>query len=204
MKLEWLGHACFRLTAGQGKTIVTDPYDPSVGYGELNTRADIVTMSHQHHDHNCLDGVHACERAFGEVCDETLDGLRIRSVESFHDDANGARRGRNLIFRFEADGQAVVHLGDLGHMPDARQLEFIQGADALLIPIGGFFTIDTPAALKIVSLAKPRAAVAMHFRNAFCGFPISTAEEFAKALDAKPLKGETEISSLKGAYVPEA
>ena len=203
MKLEWLGHACFRITTGQGLTVVTDPYDESVGYGRLNVQADIVTMSHQHHDHNCLEGVHGFQRTFDDPYDEDLGSLRIRAIESFHDGENGLKRGKNLIFRFEADGQSAVHLGDLGHMPDKAQLDFISSADVLLVPVGGFYTIDTPAALKIVSLSAPKAAVAMHFRNACCAFPISTAEEFAHALNAKSMSGEKEIGELRGAYVPE-
>ncbi len=203
MKIEWLGHACFRITTQSGTVIVTDPYDESVGYGALCTSADVVSASHQHHDHNCLSAVSGYKKLYDAVCDEKYSDVRVSAAASFHDDAQGAKRGGNLLFAFEADSQRVVHLGDLGHLPDVSQLAFMRGADALLIPIGGFYTIDTPTALEIIELARPRAAVAMHFRNRHCGFPISTADEFVKKTNARQLSGCAELSEMRGALVFE-
>ena len=52
MKIEWIGHACFRLTAQDGTVVITDPYDESVGIDMIPLKADLITMSHEHHDHN--------------------------------------------------------------------------------------------------------------------------------------------------------
>lgn len=196
MKIKWLGHACFKLTCSGGETLITDPFDPSVGYGELNETADILTVSHGHHDHCFTQAVGGAKLTVDSAGEYSCGGVRITSVPCFHDDCMGAKRGSNLIVKIQADGQTAVHLGDLGHMPDAAQLEFIKGTDALLIPIGGFYTIDTKTALEIIELAQPRSAVAMHFSNALCRFPISGAEEFIAATGAKMIKGEADISSL--------
>lgn len=201
MTLEWLGHACFLLTTAQGTRIVTDPYDDSVGYGSLRVRADAVTTSHGHHDHNYTAAVEGYEKLFDSAGQERFRDVSISSIESFHDPFGGQKRGKNLIFRFEADGKSVVHLGDLGHRPDSAQLRFIENADVLLIPIGGYFTIDTDEALKIIELCKPKAAVAMHYRNSACAFPISTEEQFSKALNARVLTGPADVGALSGAYV---
>ncbi len=202
MTIKWLGHACFLLKTSNGTRIITDPYDPSVGYGTLDERADIVTMSHSHHDHNYIAGVSGYGCAVSSEGSFAFKDVTIETLNSFHDDARGAKRGLNLITRITGDGLSVVHLGDLGHEPDAKQLEFIKNVDVLLIPVGGFYTIDTAQALKIVSAAKPRSVIPMHYSNARCAFPISTVDEFARALNAKYSESdEVEIASLRGAVV---
>ncbi len=201
MTLEWLGHACFLLTTAQGTRIVTDPYDDSVGYGSLHVKADAVTVSHGHHDHNYTAAVEGYEKVFDSAQEQRFRDVSISAIESFHDPFGGQKRGKNLIFRLEADGYSVVHLGDLGHSPDDAQRRFIKNADVLLIPIGGYFTIDTDEALRIIDACKPRAAVAMHYRNSACAFPISTAEQFCKALNARTLTGPADVAGLSGAYV---
>lgn len=52
MKIKWYGHSCFLLTDSNGSTVLTDPCDPSYGYEIPPMHADIVTISHEHNDHN--------------------------------------------------------------------------------------------------------------------------------------------------------
>ena len=114
----------------------------------------------------------------------------------------GAKRGENLISIIEADGLRIGHLGDLGHMPDEAQLAAIQNLDLMLIPIGGFFTIDTNQAIEIIQKARPRCAIAMHFKNAYCDFPISDESQFRSELNAELLPNEIEIT--KETRLPKA
>ena len=196
MKLKWLGHSCFELTLNNGKVLVTDPFDASVGYPAPSVRADAALSSHDHFDHNCfaaLDGEPIIVNTEGvhEVC-----GAKITGVASFHDDAGGSKRGKNLIFVIEADGLRIAHLGDLGHLPQTdAQKAALTGLDVMLIPIGGFFTIDTPAAARIIETYKPRCAIAMHFANEYCHFTISDEAEFVQLTGAKRLPNEIEITA---------
>ena len=182
MKLEWLGHSCFKLTNAAGGVLITDPFAPSVGYPVPKGKADIVTMSHHHHDHDFLGDIGA-DNVLDTVCDSEIAGFHITSMMSFHDDCGGSKRGNNLLFKFVADGQTVIHLGDLGHFPTEEQLAFLADADVMLIPVGGFFTIDTDTALRIVKAAAPKAVIPMHFNNSCCKFPISDEKKFVSALD---------------------
>lgn len=201
MKLEWLGHSCFKLTNAAGGTVITDPFDPSVGYPAPAGKVDAVTVSHHHHDHD-FPGDIKCETVLDTVCDTVIAGFHISSAASFHDDCGGAKRGKNLLFKFVSDGVTVVHLGDLGHFPAEDQLAFMKGADILLIPVGGFFTIDTDMALKIVSAAAPKAVIPMHFNNNCCKFPISDEKKFTETLKGV-YAGSTgiEVSGLNGCIV---
>lgn len=205
MKLKWLGHSCFELTL-PGGVLVTDPYDESVGYPPLHVRADAVLSSHDHFDHNhfaAVEGDPAIINAPGEY---EACGARIIATPSFHDEARGAKRGTNLIFTVEGDGLRIAHLGDLGHLPDTEgQRAALSNLDVMLVPIGGFFTIDTPAAVRVIETFKPRCAIAMHFRNRYCGFTVSDEAEFVRLTKAATLPNPVEITkdAPAGCFVME-
>ena len=206
MKLQWLGHSCFRITLANGKTLVTDPYDNSVGYPELHTPADIVLSSHDHFDHNHFDAIEGDFEVVNQPGTYERFGATITGAHSWHDDAEGAKRGRNVIFAVEADGVKLVHLGDLGHQPDTEaQADVISGADVLLIPIGGTYTITTPEAVALIERFKPKAAIAMHYKNKYCHFPVTDCAEFVRLTGAQTLPNAVEIdkNALSGCYVME-
>ena len=206
MKLQWMGHSCFKITLDNGKVLVTDPYDDTVGYPPLRVRADAALSSHGHFDHNYFAAIEGDFEVIDQPGEYERFGARITGVPSFHDDQKGAKRGKNVIFAIEADGVKLVHLGDLGHQPDTEaQKAILKDVDVLLIPIGGTFTITTPEAVKLIGNYRPAAAIAMHYQNRYCGFPITDCAEFVKATRAKKLPNAVEIAkdSLKGCYVME-
>lgn len=169
MKIEYLGHACFRLD----DELVIDPYkDGSVpGLLPLRTSAVKVICSHGHADHS---GVECVEVDGSREC-----GFEIVEVPSFHDDKGGALRGPNTIFVIMKNGEKLVHLGDLGHFPNDEQMAAISDADYLLIPVGGHYTIDALMAVKICEAARPKCVVPMHYRTASSGYPeLAKVDEF--------------------------
>ena len=206
MKLKWLGHSCFEITLANGGVIVTDPYDDSVGYPPLHVRADVALSSHGHFDHNYFAAVEGDPEIINAPGSYARDGLTVTGVASFHDDARGAKRGSNVIFAIEADGVKLVHLGDLGHQPDTpAQQAILKDTDILLIPVGGTYTITTPQAVELIRTYKPRAAIAMHYQNDYCHFPITDCSAFVAATGAKTLPNAVEIGKgvLEGCYIME-
>ena len=192
MLIQCLGHSKFLFTLLSGYRIVTDPFDASTGYPVGDTEADAVLVSHPHHDHDAVDTVRGYTAVVDSAGVHTLDKrVRVRSLESFHDDQRGALRGGNLIHCIEADGMKVVHLGDLGHMPDAVLAEQIGQPDVLLIPVGGYYTIDAKTAVDICNMLCPKVILPMHYRTAFNSeWPIAPKDEFAmlceKQFGSKP------------------
>ena len=205
MKLQYYGHACFALRCADGTSLVIDPFDPSIPYPVCDAECDAALLSHGHFDHNytqALKGEFQTVDAPGEY---GVGGVKITAIPSFHDKDGGAKRGKNLIFRIDAEGLSIAHLGDLGHMPNEEQLAALKGIDVLLIPIGGFYTIDTPEAEEIVSLAKPRCAVAMHYKiHADDPNPISDCSAFARDMAAARMPNEIEIIPESAAKLPAA
>lgn len=178
MKIEYLGHACFKLD----DSLVIDPYkDGSVpNLKPLRTTANKVICSHQHADHSGTENV---EIVPGE------NTFEIEEVPSWHDDQQGALRGPNTIFVITKNGEKLVHLGDLGHFPTDEQLDKIKEADYLLIPVGGYYTFAPEVAVKVCRAANPKQIIPMHYRTAEYGYPeVGTNEEFLRLAKEAGLK----------------
>lgn len=172
MNITWIGHSCFKIES-QGFQIVLDPYqDGSVpGLRPVREQADQVLCSHGHGDHCGTQGV-SLRR--GQSSPFTAE-----AIETWHDDRQGALRGANTIHILD-DGQCrVAHLGDLGCGLDPGQKEKLRGLTALLIPVGGYYTIDAVQAKRLVDELAPTVVIPMHYRGQGFGFDvIGTVDEF--------------------------
>jgi L-ascorbate metabolism protein UlaG (beta-lactamase superfamily) len=164
MEITWYGHACFRLSE-RGVVIVTDPFGDDLGYIRPRIRADVVTISHDHPGHNNRVGFRGGPRFFDGPGEYEVKGAFITGVATFHDGRKGADRGGNIIFLTELGALTVCHLGDLGHVPDQRQLETLSDVDVLLVPVGGVHTIDATVAAEVVSLIEPKLVIPMHYQT---------------------------------------
>lgn len=165
MKITYLGHSCFKITS-EGYAIILDPYqDKSVpGYRPLREQADQVLCSHEHQDHHGVDQValHQGGRS----------PFTIETISTWHDDQQGALRGPDT-FHILDDGQCrLAHLGDLGCELTAQQKERLKGLDALLIPVGGFYTIDARQAKALAEELEPLVVVPMHYRGNGFGYDV--------------------------------
>jgi L-ascorbate metabolism protein UlaG (beta-lactamase superfamily) len=167
MKIKYLGHAAFAITSDTGVKIITDPYEtgPDLTYGEITESADIVTVSHDHFDHNNVAAVKGNPEVVRLSGKSKAKGIEVKGVASYHDEAGGSLRGGNIIFCFELDGIRVCHLGDLGHLLDDKQVKEIGSVDILLIPVGGFFTIDAKVATQVCNQLKPKVIIPMHYKT---------------------------------------
>ena len=175
-----IGHAKFLIELENGMRIVTDPYDATCGYPVTSVPADVVLVSHGHHDHCAVETIPGTPRIINTAGTYDLgDGVTVTAVPSFHDDAQGTKRGGNLLFSICAEGMNVVHLGDLGHLPTPEQCAALGTVDVLMTPVGGFYTIDAKTAKETAELLYARVALPMHYRtSANADWPIAPVEAF--------------------------
>jgi L-ascorbate metabolism protein UlaG (beta-lactamase superfamily) len=180
MKIKYLAHSAFLITSDKGTRIVTDPYETSEGlkHGPIKETADIVTVSHEHSDHNNVAAVAGKPRIV--KASELVKGINIKAVETAHDDKGGNQRGKNRIICFNIDSINVCHAGDLGHELSADQVKALGKVDVLMIPVGGVFTIDAKTATKVCEQLKPKVIFPMHYKTEKLNFPISDVEPFLK------------------------
>jgi L-ascorbate metabolism protein UlaG (beta-lactamase superfamily) len=197
MKVKWLGHACFLLTSESGLRIITDPYTSGVyglDYAPPAETADIVTVSHDHADHNNVAAVKGNPQVVQGVGSHEAKGIKFKGIAAAHDPSSGKERGANTIFCFTLDGINVCHLGDLGHDLSDQTATEIGPVDVLLIPVGGNFTIDATVAGNVCQKRAPKVVIPMHFKNERCpGFPVAGVEEFTR--------GRQQVETIAGSEV---
>ncbi len=205
MKIEYLGHSSFAITSA-GAKIVTDPFDSNmVGLPFPKVLADIVTVSHEHEDHNAIKAVGGKPVVFRLPGEYERKGVRVYGYDSFHDDAKGRERGKNTMFKFVIDGIVVLHCGDLGHLPDDTLLEHIKDTDIMMVPVGGHFTIGPKEAKELVSLVAPGIVLPMHYRDegmteTFA--PLALVDEFIK-LSAPTMSRKLDNLTVSLGTLPE-
>lgn len=192
MEVKFLGHSCFRIK-GKKAIVVTDPFDPSIGLTMPSVAADIVTVSHDHYDHNNVKAVKKTTRrepfvisAPGEY---EVSGVSVLGVPSFHDAVGGEKRGKNTIYVIDLDGLRLAHLGDLGHKLNDQQLEEINGVDVLFIPVGGTFTIGPRLATEVVAQLQPKLVIPMHYQVPGLKIKLRPVADFLKEIgvETKPV-----------------
>ena len=199
MKIKWLGHACFLITSEQGVRIITDPYKMGgdIKYTPTDRTADIITVSHDHFDHNEVSWVSGIPEIFKDKSPKDIKSIQFRGVATFHDTSGGGQRGPNTVICFSVDGVRLCHLGDLGHRLDSKQVNDIGEIDVLLIPVGGHFTIDANTATQTCDDLKPKVIIPMHFKTPKLDFPIAGVDDFlvGKKNVSKPDTGEVEFKA---------
>jgi L-ascorbate metabolism protein UlaG (beta-lactamase superfamily) len=200
--LEWYGQSCFLLTLANGARIMIDPFDTTrIPYHLPTGNIDVCFSTHDHFDHNAVDalptrfilramGSEPC--FFGSLLGKKFEKVTSPKVElknetfsfstvpSFHDDRNGGQRGVNGIVRFTVAGITFVHLGDLGDTLTTVQIQKLKPVDILLIPAGGYFTLESPLAQKVVAELSPKLVIPMHYKTDALppNFPIVGVDEF--------------------------
>lgn len=158
MKVTWIGHSCFKLEE-KGYTIVIDPYeaDSIPGLTPVHEKANEVLKSHDHYDHNALDSV--------EIIEGGESPFKISTIETYHDDSQGAERGKTLIHIFETEDRKVAHLGDLGCELTDDQMAQLADIDLIMIPVGGIYTLDAAQAAQLTVDLNARWTIPMHYRS---------------------------------------
>jgi L-ascorbate metabolism protein UlaG (beta-lactamase superfamily) len=216
-KIYWAGQSCFQISVSNSRDhsadIVIDPYDESIGLKLPNLSADILLVTHDHHDHNNVKGIKGTPFLIDGPGEYEIKEVFIQGIPSFHDDKEGKEKGLNTIYVIEAEEMRFCHLGDLGQKQlTDEQLEKIDSVDVLMIPVGGEFTIDSASAQKIIGQIEPKIVIPMHYALPNLKIKLEDVAKFLKAMgkpsvapqdkfvvktSTLPKEGETEIVVLK-------
>jgi L-ascorbate metabolism protein UlaG (beta-lactamase superfamily) len=198
MKITYYGHSAFNITTETGTRIIIDPYESgafngTLSYGKISAEADIVITSHNHADHSYTKDIQGKFSLISRQDTVDINGVKIKTITTYHDNSGGKERGHNLVSVINADNLVLAHLGDLGHSLNYGTLQEMGKVDILLIPIGGVFTIDAALAVKIMNDIKPGITIPMHYKTAKCTFPIGQVEDFTKGQNNVRLLQESAI-----------
>lgn len=197
MEITFIGHSCFRIK-GKTATVVIDPYEPEeTGYKLPKLEADVVLSSHDHFDHGYLDGVSETVLQVTTAGEYETKGVYIEGIPTFHDEASGEERGKNIMYQIHMDGLVILHMGDLGHELAKETLEKLTQVDVLLIPVGGEYTINAKTATKVISSVEPGIVVPMHYSTKATGKNLEKLDPVDKFLDEMGVEKVTEVGKLK-------
>ncbi len=193
MEITWLGHSCFKIR-GKQAVIVTDPYPPDSGYSLGKQTADIITVSHPHASHSYVRGIGGDPRLITGPGEYEIKGVLVIGIPAFHDAEGGAKRGKNTVYIMEVDGITVCHLGDLGHVLTAAQVEEIDDVDILLVPVGGVSTIDASMAAEVIRQIEPKVVVPMHYQTPALNRELAPVEKFLKEMGLERVNSQPKLS----------
>lgn len=188
MDISWYGQACFKIK-GKTTNVVIDPFKPGfVGLKLPKLSADIVLVTHNHQDHNNASVVDGNPVVISGPGEYEVKGVSIVGIASFHDNNQGADRGKNTIYHVVIDGVAVVHLGDLGQPLTQEQVSQIGTCDILMVPVGGTYTIDAAKAADVITQLEPSVILPMHYKLPALKFELDPVEKFLKEIGKEGAK----------------
>ncbi|MBI2976631.1 MAG: MBL fold metallo-hydrolase [Chloroflexi bacterium] len=205
MEITWYGHSCFRLTERGLATIVTDPYNDSIGYDVPRLKADIVTVSHEAPGHNNVEAVKGA-RLITSPGEYEIGGVFITGIPTQRpgdrkkkDEANG----KNTLYLFDFDGLTVAHLGDLDHVPTQAQIEDLGAVTVALVPVGGGGGLNAAQAAEVISLIEPYIVVPMHYKTPDTKLKLDPLSKFLKEMGLSTVKTEESLTVKKGSLPEE-
>ncbi len=164
MEITYLGHSSFRIK-GKSAVLVTDPFSSEkVGLKfPKHVEADIVTVSHEHPDHNDAAVVEGTPYVVHGPGEYEIKGVGVVGISTFHDAENGQTRGKNAVYRYDFEGLSIVHLGDLGHLLSSSQVDDLDTVNILFVPVGGVSTINAEQAVQVINDIEPDIVIPMHY-----------------------------------------
>lgn len=208
MNINWYGQSCFQISSNQGKnnhvSILIDPFEESIGLRlPRKLEADVVLITHNHLDHNNVKAVSGQPFVASGPGEYDIKGICIQGIPAFHDNVQGEERGRTTIYTIEAEEIKLCHLGDLGQKElTAEQLDKIGDVDILMLPIGGFFTIDAQEAVKIMAQIEPKVIIPMHYRIPNLNIKLDGLDKFLKIVGIKKIEPLSKFS-IKAKDLPK-
>lgn len=206
-KITWAGQSCFQISVSNSRDhsadIVIDPFDESVGLKIPNFSADILLITHNHHDHNNVKAIKGAPFVINGPGEYEIKEVFIKGIPSFHDDQEGKERGQNTIYTIEAEEIKFCHLGDLGQKQlTDEQLEKIDVVDVLMIPVGGEYTISSSEAQKVITQIEPKIVIPMHYQLPKLKIKLDELSKFLKTM-GKPSAVAQDKLTIKTSALPK-
>lgn len=202
MIINWFGQSCFQISSSQNKnnhvSIVIDPFDENTGLKLPKIQADILLVTHDHHDHNNVKAVSGQPLVIKGSGEYDVKGVFIQGISGYHDNVQGTQRGGITIYTIEAEGMRLCHLADLGQKElTSTQLDKIGDIDILMVPVGGVYTIDGAEAVKVMGQIEPKIIIPMHYKIPKLKIELHNIDKFLKDLGIKKPESLPKLSIRK-------
>ena len=193
MEITWYGHSCFRLTERSMATVVTDPFDSSIGYDPLKLKADIVTVSHDAAGHNHAKAVKGTSHVITGPGEFEIGGVFITGIQTNNTSKKDSDELRNTLYVFDYDGITVAHLGDLKRVPTQTEVEALGAVSVALVPVGGGGGLNAAKAAEVISLLEPNIVIPMHYATKGAKIKLDSLDKFLKEMGLSASQPEASL-----------
>jgi L-ascorbate metabolism protein UlaG (beta-lactamase superfamily) len=200
MEITWYGLSCFRLTGRGQASIITDPYDDSLGLPSLKLRADVVTISHDSNGHNYEAGVGGKRRTLTGPGEYEIGGVFVTGIATNEEKEAMA----NVLFLFDFGDVTIAHLGDMAEVPNQTKIEALEQVDVLLVPVGGGNSLNAAQAAELVSMLEPHIVIPMHYSIPDLKPELDDVDRFLKEMGVSRPEEETSIRVTRSAISEES
>lgn len=199
MEITWYGMSCFRITERKLATIITDPFAPDMGLGELKLKSDVVTISHDAAGHNYTRAVNGIEHVLTGPGEYEIGSVFVTGI------ATPSKNGKfnNVVYVFDYDGITVAHLGDIGSVPSQKQIEDLELVNILLVPVGGGTSLNAAGAVELVSMIEPNIVIPMHYQVPGLSVKLDPLDRFLKEMGVTDPKQEASLKVGGADGLPE-
>jgi len=203
MEIAWHGYSCFRLTERNSASIVTDPFNKSIGLASPRLKADVVTISHDAPGHSNVDNVKGA-RAITGPGEYEIGGAFITGVNtSSNKQEENSEPSPNIAYVIDYHSASVCHLGDMNAIPSQTQIEALGTVDVLLVPVGGGKGLNAAQAAEIISLIEPSIVVPMHYRVGKVKVKLDPLSRFLKEMGLGKVNSEPNLKVIKSSLPEE-
>jgi L-ascorbate metabolism protein UlaG (beta-lactamase superfamily) len=199
MDITWYGHSCLRLK-DRNTTVVTDPYDKTLGLSLPRLKADVVTVSHANPHHNYVAGVKGDFKVIDSPGEYEIGGVFITGINLTplkKRSKSGQTDSKNIVYVIYLDDIAVCHLGDLKHVPNQNQVEDMGSIDVLMVPVGGHKALNAAQAAEVISLIEPYIVIPIHYRLPDLAVNLEPIDKFLKEMGVTKAQTETTLKLSK-------
>lgn len=184
MTILYYGLNCFRLQAN-GLSLLIDPFDEKVGLTLPRMQNDILLLSQAEGLAKKSGEKTMIIRGPGEY--------EVQGCFIYGWPVAGEGVGQTL-YLIEAEGIKIVYLGLLHKEKlTEEQLEKLEEADILMVPVGGGESLNSAQAATLVNDLEPRIVIPMYYQLPGLKLKLEGVEKFKKELGAK----SEEVDKLK-------
>ncbi len=203
MEIAWHGYSCFRLTERNSASIVTDPFNKSIGLTSPRLKADVVTISHDAPGHSNSDNVKGARTITGPG-EYEIGGAFITGVNTSSNKQEGdSETSPNIAYVIDYESATVCHLGDMNAIPSQTQIEALGTVDVLLVPVGGGKGLNAAQAAEIISLIEPSIVIPMHYRIGKVKVKLDPLSRFLKEMGLGKVDSEPNLKVSKSSLPEE-
>ena len=194
MEITWHGLSCFRMIDRGMASVVTDPYDASLGLPAVKLKGDIVTVSLDAPGYNYVEGVKGRRLVIQGPGEFEIGGVFVIGILMTPKKNKKPKAKPSLLCVFDFNRLTVAHLGGLSYVPSHSQIEDLGTVDVALIPVGGGGALTPSQAAEVISLIEPSIVVPMHYKTGKTDLKLGSVSRF---LSEMGIAKQEPIPSLK-------